>query len=90
MNSFEYVEEHLQKIEDSQIDDRLTVYKELRKLGIYDFLGALWHMPAKEYPRFPALVPEMASLEVQSSWTGSKNNEEPQTEQNPRRTFSDE
>ncbi|WP_426124442.1 class I SAM-dependent methyltransferase [Pararhizobium sp. PWRC1-1] len=72
MNNFEYIAEQLQKVEDAaDVDDRIAVYRELRKLGINDFLGTLWRMPAMEYPRISGILPSMASIDVQSSWTGS-------------------
>lgn len=72
MSNFEYISEQLRKIEATpHVNDRIAVYQELRKLGINDFLGTLWSMPAEEYPRISAILPSMASIDVQSSWTGS-------------------
>lgn len=72
MSKFEYIGERLQKIEAAiQTIDRKSAYRELRYLGINDFLEVLWNMPDRTYPKLTAVLPRMASLEVQSSWTGS-------------------
>jgi SAM-dependent methyltransferase len=72
MKDFEYIAEQLHKFENAvDGNNRNSFYRELRKLGINDFLSVLWNMPAEEYPRLSTVLPEMASLAVQASWTGS-------------------
>ena len=44
---------------------------ELRELGIDDFGALLLSMPNDDFPNLTALLPPMASVEVQTNWTGN-------------------
>ncbi len=66
-----YVHDFLASLEsDPAIVDTATALRKLRTLGITDFGAVLWSMPLAEYPRVSALLPKMASPEVQRVWTG--------------------
>lgn len=72
MIEFQHIQQHLQRLEaDVSLSDPASVLNELRLLGLNDFLAVLWEMPQSDFPRLSSLLPPMASLEVQSSWTGS-------------------
>jgi SAM-dependent methyltransferase len=67
-----YVHDFLAGLEsDPAIRDRDTALRKLRTLGLTDFAAVLWSMPLAEYPRLSALLPKMASSEVQHKWTGT-------------------
>lgn len=68
----EYVREIVQKIEvDPKVQGRDDAFVRLRALGIDDFGELLWSMPNPDYPKLSALLPKMASDEVQWNWTGN-------------------
>jgi len=50
--------------------DRTDVLHGLRALGLDDFGQFLFSLPDPHYPRLSALLPSMASPEVQVNWTG--------------------
>jgi SAM-dependent methyltransferase len=50
------------------VDDLLPV---LRRLCLVDFGELMWSLPDPQYPALSALLPRMASVEVQGHWTGA-------------------
>jgi len=67
-----YVHDFLRAMEsDDSITDTETALRHLRLLGLSDFGAVLWSIPLAGYPRVSALLPKMASLEVQRTWTGA-------------------
>ncbi len=71
-NAFQHIHEKVSKIENglTDADGRQSVYHKLQVLGLNDFLQTLWYMPDTRYPRLSALLPAMASPDVQMHWTG--------------------
>lgn len=68
----ELVQEIIAPIEaDTAIATRRDAIRALRRLGLDDFGALLLSMPNPEFPRLSALLPSMASQEVQQNWTGS-------------------
>ncbi len=66
-----YVRGWLKAVEDDPaIASRDAAFAALRTLGLDDFGEALMLMPLPEFPRLSALLPAMASPEVQEEWTG--------------------
>ncbi len=53
---------------DNNLDVVLT---ELRKLNLEDFGELIFNMPEERYPGLSGLLPSMASVAVQRSWTGA-------------------
>lgn len=52
--------------------DLAKVLVELRKLSLVEFGKLLVAMPDEKFPRLSQLLPAMASVEVQRSWTGNE------------------
>lgn len=68
----EAVQSKLHSIEtDNSISTIESALKALRGLGIDDFGYFLISLPNPQFPKLSALLPRMASDEVQKSWTGS-------------------
>lgn len=69
---FQYIVEELQRAErSSSIVTRSDAFAYLRRLGIDDFGQILLEMPNHQlYPTISALLPAMASVDVQRAWTG--------------------
>jgi SAM-dependent methyltransferase len=66
------VESTLQAIEaDPAINSREAALIALRRLGLEDFAHVLMAMPAPQFPRLSALLPRMASEDLQQRWTGA-------------------
>ena len=45
--------------------------RQLRRLSLRDFGDLMWQLPLAEFPALSAMLPRMASDEVQQAWTGS-------------------
>jgi SAM-dependent methyltransferase len=68
----EYVAAIVELIErDDNVRTRELALDQLRVLGIDDFGELLLSMPNTDYPKLSALLPRMASNEIQQSWTGN-------------------
>jgi len=69
----QYVHAELKSIEDS-INPNMTrsdLFVRLRSLGFSDFGELMISLPNATYPKISALLPRMASDEIQKNWTGS-------------------
>lgn len=51
--------------------DRAEALQALRQLGLSDFGELMISMPDPRFPKLSALLPRMASADVQKSWTGN-------------------
>lgn len=68
----EFVRQIVSTVEtDPAITGRSAAMAGLRKLGLDDFGALLLSMPNPQFPRLSALLPAMASEEVQNNWTGA-------------------
>jgi SAM-dependent methyltransferase len=69
---FEYTHGIVQEAERSaQNKDLDAVLKILRSLPLTDFGELLFNLPQEDLPNLSQILPVMASVEVQNSWTGS-------------------
>ncbi len=67
-----YVSDVLGRLESRQPAlSREEMFAELRHLGFDDFGEILLEMPHPRFPRLSAVLPRMASEQVQTSWTGA-------------------
>ncbi len=55
---------------DPTVSSRDAALSFMRRLGLDDFGEALMLTPNREFPRLSALLPKMASADVQNLWTG--------------------
>ncbi|HEY4357713.1 MAG TPA: class I SAM-dependent methyltransferase [Acidobacteriaceae bacterium] len=69
---FEFVHTTLQAIEDSlnETSTRADVFSQLRSVGLGNFGLSLLSLPNPDFPKISALLPRMASEEIQINWTG--------------------
>jgi SAM-dependent methyltransferase len=68
----EFVDKEIARIEQSikSSTTRDELLRILNVLGLSDFGSLMFSMPDSRYPRISALLPRMASEDVQRSWTG--------------------
>ena len=68
----QYVRSVLDQYEvDAERLERADVFRVLRQVGLADFGEVLLQAPMPDYPKLSALLPSMASDEVQTRWTGT-------------------
>src|SRR4051812_12168272 len=69
---FEYAYTVARKVDADMVRSGLTtVLRDLRQLGLEDFGELLASMPDPQLPNLSRVLPNMASAEVQTSWTGT-------------------
>ncbi len=61
----------LQAERDAAAGDVVVALRKLRKLSLMDFSGLMWELPHPDLPHLNALLPRMASEDVQRAWTGA-------------------
>lgn len=66
----DHIDSLLKRLENTD-DQSLNAVSHLRTLGLSDFCLVLWGMPNPALPKLSAILPPMASSEIQNSWTGS-------------------
>lgn len=70
---FSYAIQQINEIESSitQGATRAEIIQKLRSLALCDFGELLFSIPNQNFPKMSALLPKMASEEVQKTWTGA-------------------